>query len=55
MKLAIRFFSRILKRNGKEKLQDFLNKWIPMEEQYFAGLDIKNQCDLILDTTMIRI
>ncbi|MDF2885140.1 MAG: uridine kinase, partial [Clostridiaceae bacterium] len=38
-----------------EKLQDFLNKWIPMEEHYFAELDIRNQCDLILDTTMMKI
>lgn len=44
---------RILKRNGKEKLQDFLNKWIPMEEYYFEELDIKNNCDLILNTTEI--
>ncbi len=46
-------YERILKRNGKEKLQDFLNKWIPMEEYYFEELDIKNKCDLILDTTEI--
>ena len=48
-------YERILKRNGKEKLQDFLNKWIPMEEHYFAELDIRYQCDLILDTTMMTI
>ena len=48
-------YERILKRNGKEKLQDFLNKWIPMEEHYFVELDIRNQCDLILDTTMMTI
>lgn len=47
-------YERILKRNGKEKLQDFLNKWIPMEEHYFEELDTENQCDLILDTTMIK-
>ena len=46
---------RILKRNGKEKLQDFLNKWIPVEEHYFAELEIRNQCNLILDTTMMTI
>lgn len=46
-------YERILKRNGKEKLQDFLNKWIPMEEYYFEELDIKNKCDLILNTTEI--
>ena len=48
-------YERILKRNGKEKLQNFLNKWIPMEEHYFAELDIRYQCDLILDTTMMTI
>ena len=48
-------YERILKRNGKEKLQEFLNKWIPMEEHYFAELDIRNKCDLIVDTTMMTI
>lgn len=47
-------YERILKRNGKEKLQDFLNKWIPMEEHYFSELDISKQCDLILDTTLVN-
>lgn len=47
-------YDRILKRNGKEKLQDFLNKWIPMEEQYFEELDIKNKCDMILDTSIMN-
>jgi len=47
-------YERILKRNGEEKLQDFLSKWIPMEEHYFTALEIKNQCDIILDTTMIN-
>nr|WP_312292196.1 shikimate kinase [Clostridium chromiireducens] len=45
---------RILKRNGEKKLQDFLNKWIPMEEHYFSELDIKSQCDLMLDTTILN-
>lgn len=47
-------YNRILKRNGKEKLQDFLDKWIPMEEHYFKELSIKNHCDLIVDTTKIN-
>lgn len=47
-------YERILKRNGEEKLQDFLSKWIPMEEHYFTELDIKSHCDLIVDTTMIN-
>lgn len=45
---------RILKRNGEEKLQDFINKWIPLEEHYFTELDMENKCDIILDTTNIK-
>ncbi|WP_236897692.1 uridine kinase family protein [Clostridium beijerinckii] len=45
---------RILKRNGEEKLQDFINKWIPLEEHYFTELDIENKCDVIFDTTNIK-
>ena len=45
---------RILKRNGELKLQDFLNKWIPMEEHYFKELNIKSYCDLIVNTTRIN-
>lgn len=29
---------RILERNGEEKLADFLGKWIPLEEKYFASI-----------------
>ena len=45
---------RILKRNGEEKLQYFINKWIPLEEHYFTELDMENKCDIILDTTNIK-
>lgn len=42
---------RILKRNGEERLQNFINKWIPMEEHYFSELNIQGQCDFVFDTT----
>lgn len=42
---------RILKRNGKEKLSDFLNLWIPMEEKYFKAFNIAKQCDIVIDTS----
>lgn len=42
---------RIKRRNGEVQLKNFLSKWIPMEEQYFSILNIKEQCDLIIDTT----
>lgn len=40
---------RLLKREGEEKLQSFIDKWIPMEESYFKYFDIKNKCDLIYE------
>lgn len=44
---------RILKRNGEEKLQDFISKWIPLEEHYFSALSIQEQCNLVFDTTFL--
>jgi len=38
--------ARILARNGREKLNDFTQKWIPMEERYIAAFDIENLCDM---------
>lgn len=37
---------RILERNGAEKLSDFTQMWIPMEERYIAAFDIENRCDM---------
>jgi len=37
---------RILQRNP-DKVSDFINKWIPMEEKYFEFFDIKNKCDIV--------
>lgn len=39
---------RIVKRNGPEMAKRFHNEWIPMELLYFKGLNIKEQCDLVL-------
>lgn len=39
---------RISQRNGKNNLQQFIDKWIPLENKYFAELSIKSQCDIIL-------
>lgn len=44
---------RILKRNGAEKLEDFIKKWIPLERLYFDNLRIEGQCDVIYDTSKI--
>ncbi|MGH4138817.1 uridine kinase family protein [Clostridium sp.] len=42
---------RILKRNGEKMFQNFRDKWIPMEENYFGNLDIEDQCDIVVDTS----
>lgn len=39
---------RILFRNGKERLQDFKEKWIPMEEAYFAAFSIEEHADYFI-------
>ncbi len=36
---------RIILRNGVEGYQNFENKWIPMEEKYFAEYHTVNRCD----------
>lgn len=38
---------RIEKRNGKNQLLAFENKWIPMEEKYFKEFSIKEMCDAV--------
>ena len=37
--------NRIEERNGKEALNMFINKWIPLEEKYFSSFDIQDHCD----------
>lgn len=39
----------ILKRNGKEKLKLFQERWIPMEERYFQKYQILEKSDMIID------
>ncbi len=39
--------ARIKARNGEEKLQDFINKWIPLENKYFEHFKIKENCDIV--------
>lgn len=37
---------RIEKRNGKDALEVFKSKWIPLEEMYFDTFGIKEKCDI---------
>lgn len=41
---------RIAKRNP-DKIEDFRNKWIPFEELYFNNYKVKEEADLVIDTT----
>ncbi len=38
--------ARILKRNGNEMLQRFINNWIPMEEKYFEAFKIQKKAQI---------
>lgn len=40
---------RILIRNGKEKLEQFVNRWIPFEELYFNCCGVRDSADLVID------
>lgn len=39
---------RIRLRNGEEKVQMFAKKWIPMEERYFVGCDVRKDANIIV-------
>lgn len=39
---------RIKQREGTEKVEMFLKKWIPMEEKYFLTYGIQEKCDYVL-------
>lgn len=39
---------RIEKRNGKEALEVFRAKWIPLEDAYFNHFNIKEKCEIRL-------
>lgn len=40
--------ARILRRNGPEMLQNFITRWIPMEERYFAAFHIPEHSDFVI-------
>ena len=42
--------TRILNRNGKEALEAFKTKWIPLENKYFSTYNIEKKCDTIIET-----
>lgn len=40
---------RIRSRCGEEKARVFAQKWIPLEERYFAAFDVERCCDMVLE------
>ena len=42
---------RIRARNGEDALEEFLNRWIPLENGYFRALGIEESCDIVIDTS----
>ncbi|WP_440896727.1 uridine kinase family protein [Amphibacillus sp. Q70] len=42
---------RILQREGNDKLEIFLNRWIPLEKHYFQTFEIEKNVDVIIDTS----
>lgn len=45
---------RILKRNGEKKLKMFTEKWIPLEEAYFAACGTKEKCDFAMQKAALH-
>ena len=43
--------SRLTRREGTEKMQDFLNCWVVAEERYFAECKVQECADKIYDST----
>lgn len=43
--------TRLLAREGEEKLQMFLSRWIPAEEKYFSACSVRQRADAAFDTS----
>ncbi len=41
---------RLKKREGEEKLHNFVERWIPLEEKYFKYCKIKENADILIVT-----
>lgn len=45
---------RLRKRNGPDRAVVFQNRWIPLEEKYFAAFRIRERCQLCFSTDGIE-
>ncbi len=41
---------RIAGRGGQDSLRQFQERWIPLEEKYFAAYQVRERCDLCFET-----
>ena len=40
-----------IKKRNPDLIDDFIEKWIPLENTYFDAFDVKNACDITITTT----
>ena len=43
---------RLCEREGEAKLKGFNDRWIPMEERYFATTELKYKCEIYYKTSV---
>ena len=46
---------RIFSRNGKDALEIFKSKWIPLENRYFEFFNIEKQCDIVIKNNEVSL
>jgi len=42
---------RIIKRNSPDMAKRFFTEWIPLEQQYFDAMDVKQRCTIVIPIT----
>lgn len=40
-----------IERRNPDKIQDFRDRWIPLENRYFEAFDIRSACDIIIENS----
>ncbi|MBQ8541527.1 MAG: uridine kinase [Clostridia bacterium] len=43
---------RLIEREGEEKIKQFEEKWIPLEERYFINTELKYKCEIYYKTSV---
>lgn len=46
---------RIRRRSGEELLERFITEWIPKEDEYFSHFGVREQADLVIDTSKLQV